>query len=174
MNMKIKIHTCLVAGLCSFSVAYADPATVVNGSNTNGLPSSTAVSVQPTMNKDQTSQADIDQIRALIQKGKLTEAKNAALEYLKLYPHDVDGQFMLGVIYYKQKDFLNAANVLSDGLKNHPNYTDVRIMLIHTDLRLNRYSDALAIVNEGLKIDPKNEELLHAKIQATKAMQFHK
>lgn len=174
--MKKYIITLIVTGLCSFGTVFADPAQapVVNDSNSNGLPQSTIVTAQPSTNTNQTLQPDIDQIRALMQQGKLTEAKDAALGYLKLYPNDVDAKFMLGLIYYKQNDYSAAANVLSDGLQTHPDYADVRLLLIQTNLKLKHYSDALTLANEGLTIDPKNNDLLNAKIKAAKALRSHK
>lgn len=141
-----------------------------NTQPTNGLPQSTTVIIKPATNSISTLPLDYEQIRALLKKGELEEAKKSSLQYLTLHPGDVDVQLVLGTVYYKQQHYDDAIKILSDGLKQYPNYADVRLVLIQSKLKQNKYSEALNLADEGLKIDPKNKDLLNEKIKASKLM----
>jgi YaiO family outer membrane protein len=84
------------------------------------------------VNKPKTN-ITLDDVKKLKQEGNLTEAKKQAREYLSAYPKDPDMELLLASIYYQEKDYESAKELLQTGLKNYPQYTDLAELLTHVE-----------------------------------------
>src|SRR5262245_49447148 len=111
------------------SFAQANPVATQNSSTASTPASVDANSSTAPNNTQKIQKISYNQIKALKQSGKLEEAKSLALAYLKDHPQDVDVQLLLGSIYYQQKNYLSAQEVLQRGLNAYPTYMDVRVLL---------------------------------------------
>ncbi|MGE3919515.1 MAG: YaiO family outer membrane beta-barrel protein [Gammaproteobacteria bacterium] len=100
---------------------------------------------------------------ALFLSNDLNKAKVLALKYLKKHPKDVDVQFLLGRIYLKLNETEATEETFKTALEQFPKYIDIRVALIKLELSQKDYDQASQLIDEGFKLDPKNEKLLSYK-----------
>lgn len=91
--------------------------------------------------------------------GKTQQAKVAALNHLQQYPDDGDVEYFLAQVYFEERDYKSAQAYAEKALQRTPNYVDVRLLLIRLNLATGNKSNAMNLLEQGLKVSPKNNEL---------------
>ncbi len=105
----------------------------------------------------------LDDIKALIAQGQWQQAENSAQVYIQHYPKDVDGSLELAIIKNHEKDYAAVEQILQPALAQYPRYLDIRLLLINAEITLNNNQKALALVEDGLVLEPQNTVLLKKK-----------
>lgn len=100
-------------------------------------------------------------LKALFKSGKRSSAIQQAEDYLKRYPKDSDVRLALGGFYLSEKEYLLARQQLTQALLQTPDYLDVRLALINTEMATENYKEALKITQEGLASNMGNSELIN-------------
>ncbi len=91
--------------------------------------------------------------------GKTQQAKVAALQHLEQYPDDGDVEYFLAQVYFEERDYKSAQAYAEKALKRTPNYVDVRLLLIRLNLATGNKAYAMQLLDQGIKISPRNNEL---------------
>lgn len=104
-------------------------------------------------------------LRALRDKGKLQEAINKAIKYLKTNPQDVDVALILGLIYQQEKKYPKAEIQLQFVLNHTPRYVDARVALIQIKLLKHDFKSAQNLISEGLRLDLHEKRFITLKNQ---------
>lgn len=114
-------------------------------------------------NQSRLSHSALEQVQQLRKTGKLSEAKTIAKTYLQQHPHDGDMRFILGLIYYQERNFKEASTCFSQVLAQTPTYMDARIALIRIKILNKQFQEASNLIVVGLYQNPKQQELLALK-----------
>jgi tetratricopeptide (TPR) repeat protein len=96
---------------------------------------------------------------AAAQKGDNALAINRYREILKLAPHLAAAYNNLGVLYFNQHDFSNAASVLKRGLELNPEMPTATAMLGMSYVQLGSGEEAEPLLRKALRSDPKNDQI---------------
>lgn len=115
---------------------------------------------------NKSSMVDIPEIKKIIERGKYKEAKKYLLSYIKKSASDPDGYLHLGIINFKQKNFIQADSNYQKALSIRPNYVDARLLLINSLFTQKKYVQAIEVINTGLSYEPSSQNLLHKKALA--------
>lgn len=99
------------------------------------------------------------EMAALRQAGKISLAKEQAINYLKVKPDDVDVRLLLGLIYYQEKQYSAANESAQAVLRKVPSYIDARVLLVNTLLATNNFLEARTILDVGLSKKPNDSQL---------------
>lgn len=116
------------------------------------------------------SLAVLNQLRALRKSGKLKEGLQIAQDYLQKIPKDYDVKLQLGLMYAQQKNYSAAKTQLEEVLQHTPEYLDARVGLIHIAMNEKNQQEAKRLLAKGLKLEPKNAQLLSLKKNLTSLM----
>lgn len=120
--------------------------------------------VSPSNNKQSASSPySLQQVQQLRKEGKLEQAKTLAKTYLQQHPNDGDMLFVLGLIYYQQKNLNEASTCFNRILAKTPTYMDARIALIRTKILDKKFQEASNLIMVGLYQNPKQPELIALK-----------
>ncbi|USQ14786.1 YaiO family outer membrane beta-barrel protein [Legionella lytica] len=103
------------------------------------------------------------QVQRLRREGKLAQAKTLAKAYLQQHPTDGDMLFVLGLIYYQERNFNEASSCFSRVLAKTPTYMDARIALIRIKILNKKFQEASNLIVVGLYQNPKQQELIELK-----------
>ncbi len=106
-----------------------------------------------------------EDINQQFKQGHIDKAKSLAINYLKKYPNDTDVQLLLARIYVRTENYELAKQQLYKMLAYHPAYTEARLLLIGLQLNDKEYDAALETVNDGLKVQPYNKDLMQKKAE---------
>jgi YaiO family outer membrane protein len=117
------------------------------------------------LKKQRSEHSNLDEIKKLRAQGKLVLAKDKAIQYLKINPKDLDIELILGLIYFQQKHYEQAETHLKDVLIQKPDYTDARVGLIKVKLAQNKLPEAESLLQQGLSLESKHQDLLLLKKQ---------
>lgn len=96
---------------------------------------------------------------AASQKGDTAAAIEKYREILKLAPHLAAAYNNLGVLYFNQHDFGNAAVVLKRGLELNPEMPTATAMLGMSYVQLGSEDKAEPLLRKTLKSDPRNDQV---------------
>ena len=99
------------------------------------------------------------QANAASQKGDDATAIEKYRAILKLAPHLAAAYNNLGVLYFNQHDFGNAASVLKRGLELNPDMPTATAMLGMSYVQLGSEEKAEPLLRETLKSDPQNDQV---------------
>ena len=124
----------------------------------------------PKINSDFLPESKYEQLKILYAMGLQEEATLEAIRYLQLHPVDVDVRVLLGIFYYRAKNYVAAKNELINALKQTPKYSDASLMLFRIEMFNGEYQSALGIANDGLIFSPENLELKAARVKAISAI----
>jgi YaiO family outer membrane protein len=114
-------------------------------------------------NQSATSSYSFQQVQRLRKEGKLARAKTLAKAYLQQHPNDGDMLFVLGLIYYQERNLNEASNCFSRVLAKTPTYMDARIALIRIKILNKKFQEASNLIVIGLYQNPKQQELIALK-----------
>lgn len=116
-------------------------------------------------NKNQlaASPYSFQQVQRLRKEGKLAQAKTLAKAYLQQHPNDGDMLFVLGLIYYQERNLNEASTCFSRVLAKTPTYMDARIALIRIKILHKKFQEASNLIVIGLYQNPKQQELIELK-----------
>lgn len=93
--------------------------------------------------------APLQQIQQLRQKGQLSAAKAVAENYLHQKPNDVDVMLLLGLIYYQEKNYVQAEFYLNKVLAITPKYLDATLGIIRIKIAQGKYQDAAKLLSQA-------------------------
>lgn len=96
---------------------------------------------------------------AASQKGDTAAAIEKYREIIKLAPHLAAAYNNLGVLYFNQHDFGNAASVLKRGLELNPDMPTATAMLGMSYVQLGSEEKAEPLLRKTLRWDPKNDQV---------------
>ncbi|MDR3503593.1 MAG: YaiO family outer membrane beta-barrel protein [Legionella sp.] len=113
--------------------------------------------------KSAASPYSFQQVQRLRQEGKLAQAKTLAKAYLQQHPNDGDMLFVLGLIYFQEKNLNEASTCFSHVLAKTPTYMDARIALIRIKILNKKFQEASNLIVVGLYQNPKQHELIELK-----------
>jgi predicted Zn-dependent protease len=99
------------------------------------------------------------QANAASQKGDDTAAIKEYREIIKLAPHLAAAYNNLGVLYFNQHDFGNAAAILKRGLELNPDMPTATAMLGMSYVQLGSEEKAEPLLRKTLKSDPQNDQV---------------
>ena len=116
--------------------------------------------------------AVFEQISKSTQEGNYSHAIENAKLYLQSHPEDGDIQFLLAKAYSLSHQESKSISLLISLLKKHPNYLEAQVLLVRLYLQQHQYGLAYQHVQQGLKNDPKHEELLKARSVVLSAVSF--
>lgn len=102
----------------------------------------------------------LDTIKTLRAQGKVKQAYDKAINYLKTHPNDVDVQVQFGLMAFQQAHLNEANSYLEKALNQAPNYLDARLGLIRTKIALHQYQQGLQLIIDGLRNHSGKSELL--------------
>lgn len=102
--------------------------------------------------------AHFQQEEALVQQGRLDEAKAAMLEELRQHPSSVDGYNLLGIIETDQQDFSGALAAFQKALQLAPNSTKTYVNLGNVYVAEKKPDLAEKEFRTALHIDPANRD----------------
>src|SRR5262249_14984189 len=91
---------------------------------------------------------------ALMQQGKLTEARDQLEKSLQLRPGYADAHHDLGTVFIKQNDFANAQKHFNLALKSRPNDPIIWNALGIADSHLGRIDEAIGDYRRALTFNP--------------------
>ena len=107
----------------------------------------------------------------LLQKGRLRQGKDALREALSLYLPHIKAREMLAGIYIKSGRFIDAAELLSEGVKLSPEYPLFAKLYARVLLEQNKPQLAIKILEQGsanINVEPDYFALLAATYQRVK------
>lgn len=102
--------------------------------------------------------AKFQQVEALVQLGRLDDAKVAMLEELQHNPSSVDGYNLLGIIESKEQDYTDALAAFQKALKLSPNSAKTHINLGNVYVAQKRLDLAAKEFRTVLRFDPANQD----------------
>lgn len=91
--------------------------------------------------------------------GEKQESRQDAQIYLKQHPRDVDILLFLANTDYKEQHYELAETTLNKILMIMPSYLDARLLLIDTNKKQGKYSEAITNAKIGLILSPNNQQL---------------
>ncbi|HEY6375658.1 MAG TPA: tetratricopeptide repeat protein [Edaphobacter sp.] len=101
---------------------------------------------------------NLQPVEALIQEGRLDEAKTKVLEQLDRNPTSVEGYNLLGIIETEEKDYSKALVAFQKALQLVPNSTKTHNNLGNVYLTQNNFSLAEKEFQTVLRLDPGNRD----------------
>jgi tetratricopeptide (TPR) repeat protein len=109
------------------------------------------------------------ELRKLVKQKKYDAALEIGLEILKKIPHENDVLFIIGGIYYLEKQYQTAISFFEKSLKIATYDTEVLILKANSHFNLGKKNMALQCCQKIKEIDPKNKSVseLLAKINST-------
>lgn len=123
--------------------------------------------------------SDFPQIEALLQQGRIEEAKSTLLDELKRNPSSVAGYNLLGIIESNQRDYSDALAAFQKALQLAPRSTKTHVNLGNTYVALKKIDLAEKEFRTVLRLEPTNRDgnynlgvLLMAKGSPAEAIPF--
>jgi len=83
--------------------------------------------------------------------GRFDEAKKAALEGLKIDPHNLSCLFNLGAILNKQGDVVGAEKYLVEALKTDPDFDQALLELASLKMTTKKYEEAIPLLRHAME-----------------------
>lgn len=99
-------------------------------------------------------------IKENYQKKDFIQAIKLSEDYLKKFPNDVDALLYQGLSYKQLNQCDKAIPIFLTILHSKPNYLDARIQAINCLFTLKDYAKSLVFINQALKVNPNQKELL--------------
>lgn len=91
---------------------------------------------------------------SLLKSQKFAKAETQLNEAYKLAPTSAELNFLLGYLYYQQKDLTKAANYLSTAATLNPRSGQALTLLGRTQLEREDYAAARSVLEQALMVDP--------------------
>jgi len=96
----------------------------------------------------------LENLRVLVLKGDLAEAKPASADYLKRFPNSFDGLYLAGLIQRKEGQYEAAIAELSAAIAQRPKHFDVLFNLGASEIGLKRWSAAKQHLEAAVALNP--------------------
>jgi YaiO family outer membrane protein len=106
--------------------------------------------------------------------GERKEAKNLCEQALAISPGDVDARVLLGRLHSWDGLYDDARRELTTVLTAKPHYAEAREALIDVELWSGRARQALTLADEGLAIDPGNQNFRFRRAKALRSLGDYK
>ena len=97
-------------------------------------------------------------IRKLVKEKKYSQALKVGKEYITKVPNNHDVLFIMGGIYYMQRQYKSALPYFESALQIGRYDTEVLILKAQCHLRLGQTKKARECCSDILEVDPKNKE----------------
>jgi tetratricopeptide (TPR) repeat protein len=103
-------------------------------------------------------QSPFSEAESLFAQGRLEEAKQTAVELLKLHPSSVEGYNLLGIIYSSAKDFESAHQAFEHALTLDPNSVKTQVNLGNLFVAEGKPDQAEKEFKKALTLSPANRD----------------